>query len=424
MDEAVSKVCPAGRPLEGHMLTGLNRGKGISILDLSYYMFMASVPLEVMGTMYFNLGFSLSVPTGLFFIFSYFLLQNGNKSIHWPWVMNLPLFWLFIALIHYFGSDDFQYIEVLTGIFNNLLFSVILCNYLVHSGKIHDGLFVMGFATAAVAIGILGSQGMDILRGDRFTLLDFDENEFGSILALGALILIIFAQDNYRSLTWTGILLVLAVMLIAAVIASGSRGAMLAFVIAIIIYLLIFFSKKLFRLKTLLIIITIIGAIFYFYQQSSMVQERWQAVFTGSEEEAFSGRGAIYKQSLGMILEKPIIGWRLRDAFLELGLEYRGYGAVGTHNTYLMILIAAGLLGGLPVMIFFLYPFAQLKRQFDNKQFKQVFVLYIFILLVFVSLDWLNRKQMWIFYSMLLAFLRNSHDISIKEQKKVKIMNR
>lgn len=54
----------------------------LSVLDFSYYIFMASVPIEFLGTLYLKLPVSLSFLTGLFFAFNYFFcfLEKVNMG--------------------------------------------------------------------------------------------------------------------------------------------------------------------------------------------------------------------------------------------------------------------------------------------------------------------------------------------------------
>jgi O-antigen ligase len=106
-----------------------------------------------------------------------------------------------------------------------------------------------------------------------------------------------------------------------------------------------------------------------------------------------------------MISERPVLGWGLQQTYQKLGQSVGGREYTGTHNTYLMILATTGIVGAVPFTIFFVYPFVKYRSQRDNDLYKQLLVLLIFVMLVFMSLDWLNRKQYWIIYSMILAEL-------------------
>lgn len=376
----------------------------LSALDFSYYLFLASVPIEVIGTMYYDLGVSLSLMTGVFFVFCYFFMQKDKNTIEWPQLMTLPLFWLFINLVHFVRSDSMTYFGVLTGVFNNLMFSVILYNYLLRRKNIKSGLYVMGVSTSLAGVGMLASQGLNILAGGRFSVFDFDENNIGSILALGSLLLIMFSQEKECNVKLSVIQLLLAVLTLAIVVATGSRGAMLSFVVALIFYQIIFFSKEMFRLKSFIIILAVVGFSTFFYQNSLTTRERWQTTLEGEANIALSERDVIFVETIDMISERPIAGWGLLQTYRELGQRF-GQMNKGVHNTYLLIFVTTGILGSLPFFVFFIYPFAKFKEQKKDDLFKQLLVLLVFVMLVFMSLDWLNRKQLWIIYSMLLARL-------------------
>lgn len=376
----------------------------LSALDFSYYLFLASVPIEVIGTMYYDFGVSLSLMTGVFFVFCYFFMQKDKNTIEWPHLMTLPLFWLFINLVHFLRSDSLTYFGVLTGVFNNLMFSVILYNYLLRNINIKNGLYVMGVSTSLAGVGLLASQGLNILAGGRFSIFDFDENNIGSILALGSLLLIMFSQEKECSIKWSVIQLLLAVLTLAIVVATGSRGAMLSLILALIFYQIIFFSKDMFRLKNFLIILAVVGFSTFFYQNSLTTRERWQTTLEGEANIALSERDVIFVETIDMISERPIAGWGLLQTYRELGQRF-GQMNKGVHNTYLLIVVTTGILGSLPFFVFFIYPFAKFKEQKKDDLYKQLLVLLVFVMLVFMSLDWLNRKQLWILYSMLLARL-------------------
>jgi O-antigen ligase len=354
--------------------------------------------------MYYDFGVSLSLMTGVFFVFCYFFMQKDKNTIEWPHLMTLPLFWLFINLVHFLRSDSLTYFGVLTGVFNNLMFSVILYNYLLRNINIKNGLYVMGVSTSLAGVGLLASQGLNILAGGRFSIFDFDENNIGSILALGSLLLIMFSQEKECSIKWSVIQLLLAVLTLAIVVATGSRGAMLSLILALIFYQIIFFSKDMFRLKNFLIILAVVGFSTFFYQNSLTTRERWQTTLEGEANIALSERDVIFVETIDMISERPIAGWGLLQTYRELGQRF-GQMNKGVHNTYLLIVVTTGILGSLPFFVFFIYPFAKFKEQKKDDLYKQLLVLLVFVMLVFMSLDWLNRKQLWILYSMLLARL-------------------
>jgi len=400
-------------------VNSLFRGGKHSILDFAYYLFMGTVPIEVLGTMYYDLGVSLSFLSGVFFVFCYFLLNKGSNSVNWPPLMGIPFIWLMINIAHYLGVDSMQSFGVLSGVLNNLIFSVILYNYLLRRKNIKSGLLVMALATGFFGLALLAGQGFNILAGGRFSILDFDENNIGSILAFGSLILIMFAQERTCNAKWSIVQIVLAILTLSVVVATGSRGAMLSLILTLFFYLIVFFSKKIFRTKSLLIILFVVAFSIYFYQLSPTSSERWQATLQGQSDDWLGGRDVIFAETLRMISEKPILGWGLLQTNQELGQRIRG-SAIGTHNTYFMIFVTTGIAGGLPFMVFFLYPFAKLKEQRGNDLYIQLIVLLVFVMLVFMSLDWLNRKQLWIIYSMLLAHLtiqRNAMSMNSTKQE-------
>lgn len=381
----------------------------MSWLDLSYYLFLASVPLEVLGTFYFHLGVSLSVPTGLLFVSFFFFSRTNSKAIRWPWPMLLPGSWILVILLHYMTESDLMYVGSLLGVANNLLFSVILYSYLTDRDKIRPGLAVMGLTTALTGVAILVLDGFGIFSGGRFSILNFDENNLGSILGLGALILVLLSLSQRVSFRRGVVYVGLTVPTLAIVVATGSRGAMLAFALSILLSIMVFLSRKISWLRIFLVFLVIGTATTYFYQHSPLSQQRWQATIAG-KTTAYSSREILFRNALQMFWDRPLFGWGIKPAFQELGHDLRGYGAAGTHNTFLMIATTSGLAGSLPFLVFFLHPFFLLRKQKENELFKILLVLLVFVLMVFMSLDWLNRKQLWIIYTMLIATAYRGED--------------
>jgi O-antigen ligase len=378
--------------------------KETSTLDFTYYAFMASIPIEILGTAYFEWPVSLSLLTGLIFVFLFFILLKREALIfRLPPLIMLPIIWLTFAFGNELLSDEIESIAVLTGIFNNLIFSVILYNYLLKKpAGIKNGLFVMGLSTGLSGIILISIFGLDMLRGERFSILDFDENNLASIFGLGVIILSFYLQAAMSSFKMLVFLLPLTFASILIVVATGSRGSMLALTLALLFYIFFVETRKLLRLKNIIFIAALMAVIVITFLESPTAQLRWQLTFEGEEGTAFADRDKITRVVLSMIAEKPMLGWGVSAGVKEAGYEMAKEGA-GSHNTYLMIILTSGFIGGIPMLYYIFYPLFKWKINKKNEQYKRLCVMLFFTLIIFLSLDMLNRKQYWIITTMLLA---------------------
>lgn len=389
-----------------------------SLLDGLYYCFLAAVPIEFLGTAYFDLGVSLSTPVGIVFAFVFFVTEGKKLRVRLPWPMTLPLIWIVVTLAHYIRAPDFEFVQSTTGVINNLIFSIILYQYLRLHPRISEGLLVMGLVTCLGACAILMVEGLDVVRGSRFSILKFDTNNFGSILAFGALIIVLHTLNDPYGLKTIPFLGLVGACL-AIVISTGSRGGALAFFLALSFHFLIS-VRSIMKPKALVIITCVAFAGMYFFEQSPVAQQRWEYTLEGAGGSRLSGREEIYEETLEMIRARPIFGWGVRDTFFEVGERVNYGGARGTHNTFLMIIASGGAVAGVAFLVFFAYPFFRLSRFRQDSLYKQLLVLFFFVLMIFMSLDWINRKQMWIVYTMLLAHLSLRYScLSTSNQHKI-----
>lgn len=378
-------------------------------LEVSFYLYMISVPVEVLGPAVLGLGISLALPFGLLFLASfmvrYMMSLSNIEQFRIPRILMVPLFFSGLCFVHYLSSSSVQGIGVVLGIFNNSLMAIVLYNYFCRRNRQESGLFVMGMTTVLVGLLVFAIIGPNGASGERFTVFDFDQNNFASILGFG--VLIVATSAFFRR--YSAISYVLfggaTVATIALIVASGSRGAMAALALSWLLFMAIVRPKYFYRPRNLAVgmLIILVGALLLFRNELSL--GRWRSTFRGNETTAFSRRDEIVKVSLELIREKPLLGWGAYEGFREVGIRMGDSDYTGTHNTYMFIAVAGGIVGALPFVLFFAYPLKSFWRHRENPALQQSLVLYVFLLLVMLTLDFVNRKQIWILYPMILSSL-------------------
>jgi O-antigen ligase len=135
-------------------------------------------------------------------------------------------------------------------------------------------------------------------------------------------------------------------ILAIAIVQTGSRGALVALVGSLSIFFLrgkSLLSKIKFGLIALVGIVLLAWASY----QIPDVRKRWeQTIYEGS----LAGREEIFPAALGMILEKPLLGWGPVYHTWELGSRL-GELARDEHNLYLWLLAEGGIVGAFPFLV-------------------------------------------------------------------------
>ena len=134
-------------------------------------------------------------------------------------------------------------------------------------------------------------------------------------------------------------------VLALAMVQTGSRGA----VVAVVGSLSLFFlrGKSLAtKLKFGLIALVGIVALAFASYRIDAVRKRWEKTFYDQDT---AGRETIYAESIGMILESPLIGWGPINHNWELGPRV-GRPSRDEHNLYLYLFAEVGLVGAIPFL--------------------------------------------------------------------------
>jgi len=181
-------------------------------------------------------------------------------------------------------------------------------------------------------------------QAGRAALAWWNPNEQALFLALGLVCLLwhLLQPGSPDRLPFgRAIAILLYALVLFALVASGSRGGILAMASGTIVLLLLSFEVKrapLF-LGTIMIVGPLTAALF---SGNEFVVARFAAAIDGS---SVGGRPIIWEAALDMLREKPYLGWGVGFSG-ELGGRTMDGRVISTHNTYLQIALAFGLFGG------------------------------------------------------------------------------
>jgi O-antigen ligase len=136
------------------------------------------------------------------------------------------------------------------------------------------------------------------------------------------------------------------IVLSVAIVYSGTRNGFLAAIIGLSVYLVPYWKHR-WRISTVIIGVIAIGGLAYIAAKSPVFYERWQAFV---EEGDLASRDTIFEEALGMISERPLVGWQPVQFEYELGSR-TGYSIKAAHNLYLHLFMEVGIVGAVPFLI-------------------------------------------------------------------------
>lgn len=375
------------------------------LLQYVFYTFIFSIPLEILSQNY-GVGsneFTVTRMIGVGLILAAlneFQICFSRVPVAFWWFVVYQLAYLLLGVLQEV-NDAWSFVpRVLTRIQLLLLF-LIVYNLILDKRTGERTLLVLIISCAALGILMLSGIATDVDAGGRISVVGANPNELGMVLSLGVIALIGYAFNGRgrgfvtRALTWASFGL-----LSAAIVSTGSRGALVALVSGILAWGLLFGSRRQYsRYTVLLVAVVSIGILLSIVYSSDTAMTRWDSAL---QKGNTAGRDKIFPASWQMFLERPLIGWGPVNYGFELGSR-TGKSYRGAHNLYLYVLIETGLAGAIP---FFGALWLCLKNAWHNRQGPygvSPLALLVVVLIANLSGDWLDRKLFWVVLAYALA---------------------
>ena len=195
---------------------------------------------------------------------------------------------------------------------------------------------------------------------DRFSLsvdgnTAMDPTNMGGLLALSFAVLLpmTFDKRSFVIFKWAGMVLILVAMLM-----TGSRGAVLSCAGAVVMALVV---QRSFKKKFKFLILIEFVVIAFIAANNKLGWGLLENVIARFEEEGGSGRLEIWSAALPRFWDAPIFGIGLGSSPL---LIYRLTGEnVGSHNTYITFLLEGGIILLSIVLILYFAIFKRLRKR-------------------------------------------------------------
>src|SRR5215470_4143403 len=248
----------------------------------------------------------------------------------------------------------------------------------------------------------------DFYEGTRISVLGQNPNNMANNISLGLVALMGFAFGSNK--TWLRAKYVaapLAIIMVGAIIDTGSRGALLALGIGFAAFAIR--GKTLWaKAKSLVIVLAVLGGLVLAVLQTPSLVSRYEQTLNGND---MAGRENIFPTAWGMFKEKPFIGWGPIDNMYELGrrLQVMYGGPVGpdgskdTHNMLLDVLTSTGLFGTVPLLICVILCLLAAWRARRGSQGALPIVMVITVILINMSGNWIASKLDWLMMACALA---------------------
>lgn len=329
--------------------------RGITIIRWLFYAFIFSLSFETAGE---DIGM-IEPPTvvgGALLLST--LLQPG-LLLRWPpagfWCF-IIYFYLFVATGLLFEESQYRalFLQNVMIMGQLTLLAWVAFNLMRDSETARKALISLAAASVVLSvIQILGvAQGATEVKGEveRAAALGFHPNHLARILVLGILALMgmlyIRKQLLSRKVLFASPLIVI---LVAVLIQTGSRGALLALAAALLTFALSAGSLKR-RAINAGGLLVLLGLLALAAVNSDIMRSRFEETI---EDGDLARRELIYPMSWQMFTEKPLLGWGSATSVYELGMRL-GHPEEETknpHNLILYGLVTSGVVGSFPLFL-------------------------------------------------------------------------
>jgi O-antigen ligase len=325
-----------------------------SIVRWTFLLFVFIIPFEAIDLGAVRGASSLSRIAGLLFF---------STCLFYPKIcFRRPqqAVWWFVAYAFGFGMSGFLIQEQVVGPFlgqlQTLIQLLILCwvgSTLLQEEKFaRYTLLTFAIATLLLALGmLLGVPGFSrvLQGGKRLSVAGYDPNGLAVIMAMGAQAFIGFGIDpNLRNIWMRVIYMAMSLVPLTALVYTGSRGGIMAYMTGVALYAVPYRGSKR-KMAAILGATIAVGGVLYIAVNNQNFMSRFESTLVTGDT---AGRGQLFRASIEMIAEKPLLGWGPDVFGRELARrEGSGHQARAAHNLLLHVLLEGGLLGAGPFLI-------------------------------------------------------------------------
>lgn len=363
----------------------------------------------------FTLGFENWDPFGLVGIISiskiisilYFLSILPRMSNFFIPKFPKKIIYTLMCLTILYYSVSIAYSDLLFGntvsttFLNNVIMFLIVTNHIIIGGRaVLKKIFVsLAFIPIIQALLILNNIGYSLSSDNRLILFGENPNNLGIIASASLLISIILIADNFLSLSKRRFLLLFSVFTsISVILATASRGAIIASALSILLFLFLikmpFFQKAIF-------ILFLLPLLYYFYisnESSELIASRIQELVEDGDQSRFS----ILKDIEHFAFDNPIFGFGETGYYSKM-VQYRG-SYKSSHNGFLNVYLYTGILGCILFFRFLYYIMKYCWLLYKRQSITIPSILFCIAIFNFAKSGsgW-NFKFLWLVFSIIIG---------------------
>ncbi len=397
------------RQVPGQRAKGTNHRAVNPLVRGAFYVFIFSLLFE-----WPDRPIPMEIPTLIGFIYLAFtLLQPKVCYRQFPKEFGFyAVYVLFLTLLCGFVKWQEDAIRLLTLMVQIFFLMWSGYNLMRYERIMKTALMTLVISCSTISVmqlsGVGATHWYDYYEGSRSSVLGQNPNNMANNISLGLVALMGFAFGRNKTSPWVKYVAPpLAVIMVGAIIDTGSRGALLAFGIGFAVFAIR--GKTLWaKAKSLVIVLAVLGGLVLAVLQTPSLVSRYKQTLDGNH---MSGRENIFPMAWGMFKEKPFIGWGPIDNKYELGrrLQIMNGGPVSpdgskdTHNMFLEILTSTGLFGTVPLLTCVILCLLAAWRARRGSQGALPIVMVITVILINMSGNWSASKLDWLMMACALA---------------------
>ncbi|MGH7526051.1 MAG: O-antigen ligase family protein [Gemmatimonadales bacterium] len=349
-----------GSSVKGTPAAGLETGEAevrvIPPVRWALYLLAFSIPLEYPD----RFAYEVTTMTGVLVLLCA-MLQPRVCFGRLPWALACYGCFLYAQLVSLVTEGTIYpgglYLKEVSKLFQLISLWVLVfwvCSNLFRQERIRRGTLwslILGCVIRA-ALPILGwgrTAHLEGSGGERVAILGQNPNQSAQVLALGLLALIglVYVQPRGtfrpRILAWAGVGLVTL-----SLVETGSRGGLVTLALGLLVFLTSGQTLRM-RIRNASVAVVALGVLYSVAVRSELVVTR----IAKAQEGDLAKREDIFPTLVGMIREKPLLGWGPITNKYELAVRLGDpeFGRRDTHNIVLEVVTASGLLGLIPFLV-------------------------------------------------------------------------
>jgi O-antigen ligase len=317
-----------------------------AILRWALYGFVFSLPFDAPG----RLPLELTTMTGALFL-AVCLLQPGlcfgrRPSVTWWFLGYLYVYWAAYVV----GGAQFTGDAVRSSLFYiQALLIFVACFNLMRDPKIARQVMIV-LAVAALVLALMTILGIETAKdsdSQRVTVFGQNANRAARVLLAGALACVgLVVGRPQRALRPAWLAWPPFALCVLGMIMGGSRGGLVAFAAGLWMFSMTGPTIGA-RMRNIAVTLVLLGGAGFAAYKSPLMQQRIQLAAQGN----LAKREVIFPAALAEFKSRPLIGYGPGNQYLlavRLGLPPKLHQTRDTHNLFLEVLTATGVLGTIP----------------------------------------------------------------------------